>query len=59
MGFNIPEKFQSRKFIVAVITALAVILGIGNGVQEQIIQLAMAYIGGQGIVDAAGAWRKK
>ncbi len=56
------EKMQSRKLwvtvITATITALSDQLGIDPDLISKLITLAMTYIGGQGVVDAAKALKK-
>jgi len=56
------EKIQSRKLwiavIVAAVTALSDQLGIAPELTAKLVNLAMVYIGGQGIVDAAAALKK-
>ena len=46
------SKFLSRKFIVAIVTILAVVLGLTEEVTTQVVALAMAYFGAQGYVDS-------
>ena len=59
MNLNIASKYKSRKFIVAVVTIVAVIVGLPEASQQSVITLAMMYIGGQGVVDTAAAWKKR
>ena len=59
MGFSIPERLKSRKFIVAVVTVIALAVGLPESAQQGIITIAMTYLGAQGIVDASAAWKSK
>ena len=59
MGFKIPEKYLSRKFIVALATLLAIVTGLGEGNLTEMLILAGSYIGGQGVVDAVAASKAK
>jgi len=56
------EKLKSRKLWVVVITATVTAMGDQLGIDPEaiknLINLAMVYIGGQGVVDAAGALKK-
>ena len=58
MKLNIASKYRSRKFIVAVVTIVAVVIGLPEASQQHVVTMAMMYIGGQGVVDAAAAYKK-
>jgi len=59
MKLNIASKYKSRKFIVAIVTIVAVVVGLPEAAQASVIQLAIAYLGAQGIGDAAAYWKGK
>jgi len=61
---SIPDKLKSRKFILAVVTALLIIAneGLNLNIPEdaviKIVQLVIAYIGIEGVADAVSRAKK-
>jgi len=61
---SIPDKLKSRKFILAVVTALLIIAneGLNLNIPEdavlKIVQLVIAYIGIEGVADTVSRIKK-
>ncbi len=57
---SIPEKYQSKKFITAIVTVVAIVSGqIPEAQVGVVVNFLMVYLGGQSVVDVAAAARKK
>ncbi len=60
MNVKVPERFKSRKFIVAIVTVIAVSTGlIPEAAIDKIVGFLMVYLGGQSVVDAADKLKTK
>ena len=59
MQVAIPERFQSRKFIVALAAVVAIAFGVNEDALSQVIPVLLTYLGGQSAVDALSALKKK